>query len=176
MTEQAASSRLIVVGRVLAPYGVKGWVKIEPYTESADSLREFASQWHVGRDEEIANWQPVKVAESALHSGNVVARFSGCEDRDAALKYRGLTLAVPRSVLPETQDNEFYQADLIGLVVVNEQQAQLGSVSGLFSNGGHDVLRVRHENGERLLPFVPTVVKEVDTGAGLIRVDWQLDW
>src|SRR4051812_39163627 len=99
MTGQAAQ-RLIVVGRVLAPYGVKGWVKIEPYTESPESLQSFTDQWHLGRGEgggEAGNrWKRVAVAESALHSGNIVARFQGCEDRDAALGYRGMQVAVPR--------------------------------------------------------------------------------
>ena len=179
MTGQQAA-RLIVVGRVLAPYGVKGWVKIEPYTESPESLQDFADQWHLGREGADSSWKPVAVAESALHSGNIVARFQGCEDRDAALGFRGMQVAVPRAVLPDTQDGEFYQADLIGLAVVNEQEEQLGRVTELFSNGGHDVLRVRHQQGEkqveRLLPFVPGVVKGVDLESGLIRVDWGVDW
>ena len=167
--------RLLLVGRILAPYGVKGWVKIEPYTQSAESLRQFDG-WRVGKGDPDGGWRGVTVAESALHSGNIVARFEGCEDRDAALKFRGMGVAVSRSLLPETKENEFYQADLIGLAVVNEAETELGKVSGLFSNGGHDVLRVRHESGERLLPFVPTVVKSVDLGAGVIRVDWGSDW
>jgi 16S rRNA processing protein RimM len=167
--------RLILVGRILAPYGVKGWVKIEPYTESAESLRQFDG-WRVGKGDPEPAWLAVSVAESALHSGKVVARFEGCEDRDAALKFRGMGVAVPRSLLPRTHEGEFYQADLIGLAVMNETETDLGRVSGLFSNGGHDVLRVRHEGGERLVPFVPTVVKSVDLGAGVIRVDWGADW
>jgi 16S rRNA processing protein RimM len=118
----------------------------------------------------------VKVIDSASHSGNVVVRFEGSEDRDAALKFRGMGVAVPRSELPPTSGNEIYQADLIGLAVVNEQGEQLGKVSGVFSNGGHDVLRVRHEGGERLVPYVPSVVSNVDLGSGVLRVDWGLDW
>ena len=175
MGDEAASRRMILVGRVLAPYGVKGWVKVEPYTESPESLRAFDG-WRLGKGDPDESWQAVAVLESASHSGNVVARFAGCEDRDAALKYRGMGVAVPRAVLPATKDNEFYQVDLIGLIVVNEQQEQLGRIAGLFSNGGHDVLRVRHEGGERLLPVVPTVVLGVDLGSGVMRVDWQADW
>ena len=116
------------------------------------------------------------VVESASHSGNVVARFDGSEDRDDALKFRGMGVAVPRSELPPTRKNEFYQADLIGLSVVNEQAEQLGKVVEMFSNGGHNVLRVRHEGGERLIPYVPTVVMDVDLGSGVLRVDWGSDW
>lgn len=176
LTEAAVPSRLILVGRILAPYGVKGWVKIEPYTESPESLVEFRGQWRIGRNEPDQGWKPVIVTEFSLHSGKVLARFQGSEHREAALLLKGMGVAVPRSVLPVAPEGEFYQADLIGLSVLNEQGEQLGRVSGLFSNGGHDVLRVRHEGGERLLPFVPTVVKGVDLEADEIRVDWQSDW
>ncbi len=175
MTDKASTSRLLLVGRVLAPYGVKGWVKVEPFTESPESLRGFGA-WRVGKGDPDETWPAVNVVESASHSGNVVARFEGSEDRDAALRFRGMGVAVPRSELPPTRKNEIYQADLIGLHVVNEQGEQLGKVSGVFSNGGHDVLRVRHEGGERLVPYVPTVVSNVDLGSGMLRVDWGLDW
>jgi len=175
VTEKSIASRLLLVGRVLAPYGVKGWVKVEPYTESPESLRGFGA-WRVGKGDPDETWVAVKVVESASHSGNVVARFEGSEDRDDALKYRGMGVAVPRSELPPTGKNEFYQADLIGLVVVNEQGEQLGKVVEVFSNGGHNVLRVRYEGGERLLPYVPAVISDVDLGSGVLRVDWGSDW
>jgi len=176
LTEALAPSRLILVGRILAPYGVKGWVKIDPYTESPESLMAFRNQWCIGRDEPGDSWKPVSITECTLHSGKVLAHFKGSEHREAALLYKGMGVAVPRSVLPAAPEGEFYQADLVGLTVLNEADEQLGRVSGLFSNGGHDVLRVRHEGGERLLPFVPTVVMSVDLGAGEIRVDWHSDW
>jgi len=175
VTEKPIDSRLLLVGRVLAPYGVKGWVKVEPYTESPESLRGF-SAWRVGKGDPDEVWLAVKVVESASHSGNVVARFEGSEDRDDALKFRGMGVAVPRAELPPTGKNEFYQADLIGLSVVNEQGEQLGKVVEVFSNGGHNVLRVRFEGGERLLPYVPAVISDVDLGSGVLRVDWGSDW
>jgi len=175
VTDKASSSRLLLVGRVLAPYGVKGWVKVEPYTASPESLRGFGA-WRVGKGDPDETWLAVKVVESASHSGNVVARFEGSEDRDDALRYRGMGVAVSRSELPPTGKGEFYQADLIGLAVVNEQGEQLGKVVEVFFNGGHNVLRLRHEGGERLLPYVPTVISDVDFGAGVLRVDWGIDW
>ena len=175
MTDKVPSSRLLLVGRVLAPYGIKGWVKVEPFTESPESLRAFG-EWRVGKGEPDESWRTVKVLESASHSGNVVARFPGCEDRDAALAYRGMGIAVSRSKLPETGQDEFYQADLIGLRVENEKGEQLGEVSGVFSNGGHEVMRVVHEAGERLIPFVAAVVRSVDLGSAVVSVDWESDW
>ena len=166
---------MVLLGRVLAPYGVKGWVKVEPFTESPESLRSF-TEWQLGRGEPTGLWKTVSIAESAEHSGNVVARFDGCADRDAALEYRGMGVAVAKNKLPPAKPGEFYLADLVGLQVLNGQGEGLGRVAGIFSNGAHEVLRVDLEGSERLLPFVPTVVRGVDVNAGILRVDWQSDW
>ena len=100
----------------------------------------------------------------------------GCDSPEAAAAYRGLDVALPRESLPPTRENEFYQADLIGLEVRNMDDVPLGIVAGLFSNGAHDVMRLAGDEGERLLPFIEQVVREVDIGAGRIRVDWGKDW
>ncbi len=155
---------------------MKGWLKIEPYTESPEGLRNFAD-WYFGKGEPDESWKLIRVVESASHSGNVVARLEGCSDRDAALEYRGMRLAVPRSALPATKTDEYYQADLVDLTVMNMQGERLGKVAGLFSNGAHDVLRIaKADGGEQLMPLVQQFVREIDLGAGMLRVDWGLDW
>ena len=160
------------MGRILAPYGVKGWVKIEPYSTEPGSLNAYPAWW-VGRN---GDWQEFRVAESALHSGNLVARFEGCIERNAALALKGSEVAVQRELLPRIADNEFYWADLVGLRVVNEQNEELGKVAELFEHGAHPVMRLIEGKTERLLPFVPQVVKQVDMAGGCIRVVWGLDW
>ncbi len=166
---------MVLLGRVLAPYGVKGWVKVEPFTESPETLR-FFSEWRLGKGEPTGAWKAVKVAESAEHSGNIVARFDGCMDRDAALGYRGMGIAVAKNALPPVQPGEFYLADLVGLQVVNVQGEGLGKIASLFSNGAHEILRVELDGNERLIPFVPAIVQDVDVKAGVVRVEWQSDW
>jgi 16S rRNA processing protein RimM len=160
------------MGRVTAPYGVKGWVKVTPSTARPDALGRHA-KWWVGRND---GWSELEVAESKVHGAILVARLAGCADRDAAARLRGCEIAVPRSALAETGPEEYYWADLVGLDVVDEQGRSLGRVSGLFSNGAHDVMRVGEGKTERLVPFVAAVVRNVDLGGGRIVVDWGLDW
>lgn len=166
---------MVLLGRVLAPYGVKGWVKVEPFTESPETLRLF-SEWRLGKGDPSDAWKAVKIAESAEHSGNIVARFDGCTDRDAALEYRGMGIAVAKNALPPVKPGEFYLADLVGLAVVNAQGEGLGQIASSFSNGAHEILRVELDGKERLLPFVPAIVQNVDVQAGVVRVEWQSDW
>jgi len=79
--------------------------------------------------------------------------------------------------LPETDKDEFYWADLIGLEVINTAGERLGKVAGLIETGANDVLRVvGDDEAERLLPFVSAVVLAVEKEAGVIRVEWGSDW
>ena len=83
--------------------------------------------------------------------------------------------STPRNALPEPAENEYYWSDLIGLSVFNAEQQAFGKVSELLETGANDVLVVQGER-ERLIPFVPQVIQEVDLAAGMIRVDWGLDY
>ena len=164
---------LIVMGRIVAPYGLKGWVRIEPYSAEPDSLRAYPSWW-VGRN---GAWREMKVAESVLqHGASLVARLDGCVERDAALALKGSEVALEREALPQNAKDEFYWADLVGLKVVNAKDEQLGVLAELFENGAHPVMRIVDGETERLLPFIEQVVRQVDMAEGRIRVEWELDW
>lgn len=161
---------MIVMGRLGAPFGVRGWIKVQSYTETPDGLMEY-SVWWVGRE---GDWREIEVAEAAVHGKGLVARFDRIADREQAAQLKGLQVAVPRSRLPQTEE-EIYWADLIGLKVVNLQGVGLGVVQGLIATGANDVLEVRGGR-ERLIPFIGQVITDVDLQAGVIRVDWDADF
>jgi 16S rRNA processing protein RimM len=160
------------MGRVLGAYGVRGWVRVEPFTEQPDGLGRYPSWWLKVGDE----WREMTVAEFERHGRQLVARLGACATRDEAARYRGCEVGVPREALPELKDGEVYQADLIGMKVVNRSGAELGLLEGMLDNGAHQVMRVRHEGGERLVPFLGHVVERVDLEARVVRVDWEVDW
>ncbi|MBE0612624.1 MAG: ribosome maturation factor RimM [Burkholderiales bacterium] len=161
------------MGRIVAPYGLKGWVRIDPYSADPGSLSTYPSWW-VGRN---GDWREMKVAQSALqHGSSLVARLEGCSERNAALALKGSDVAVERESLPQNENDEFYWADLVGLKVVNLKGEELGVLAGLFENGAHAVMRVVDGEAERLLPFVDQVVQQVELAEGRIRVEWELDW
>ncbi len=159
------------MGHVGVPFGVRGWVKVHAYTEHSDSLLDYPVWW-LGRN---GQWRECEVLGCDVHPKALIAHLAGCNDRDAAAALRGSEIAVPRESLPQADENEYYWADLIGLKVVNAAEQVLGSVSGLLETGANDVLVVQGER-ERLIPFVAQVVLEVDLAAGLVRVDWGLDY
>ena len=160
------------MGRIIAPFGVKGWVKVQPLTAAARNLLAYP-RWWVGRG---ADWQEYEVAEAGVHSTKaVIARLAGCEERDAAARFRGNDIAVPRSQLPPVQPGEHYWADLLGLRVVNGESRELGSIVRILQTGANDVLVVQGER-ERLIPFIGDVILEVDQGGGVMRVNWSADY
>ena len=159
------------MGRITVPFGVKGWVKIHPFTETPGSLLDYA-KWWIGND---TDWREVEVEKAEVHGPSVAAKLAGCEDRDAAALYRGQQIAIPRDAFPAAAENEFYWADLIGLRVVNEQGEDFGKVTEVFKTGANDVLVVESDR-ERLIPFLESVIRQVDLQGGVIRVDWGLDY
>jgi 16S rRNA processing protein RimM len=159
------------MGRIAAPFGVKGWVKVQPLTAQARSLLDYRVWWV----EHGGEWHRREVAAARVQANSVVAQLSGCEDREAAAAFRGRSIAVPRSDLPRTQAGEHYWADLIGLAVVNGKTQGLGRITAILQTGANDVLVVEGER-ERLIPFIADVIREVDVTAGTVRVEWDWDY
>lgn len=164
---------MVVMGRVVAAQGLLGWVKVQAFTEHLDALIDYDT-WQLGNDKNP--WRAFKVLECKPHTKVLVARLEGIADRTAAEKCKGMLIAVPRSSLPKAAEDEYYWSDLIGLAVVNLQGEQLGLVDNLLDMGANDVLCVRNENGEVLIPFLAHVVQQVSLEEKLIRVDWQADY
>ena len=166
---------MVVMGRVVAPYGVEGWVKVQPFTASRAALLGHRCWWLAAQsDREI--WKEFAVLAARVHGDGLVAQLAGLSDREAARCWRGASLGVPREALPEPSENEIYLADLLGLKVINRAGETLGEVSGFLETGAHAVLRVACEAGERLIPLVPAYVDAIEPASGVIQVDWHKDY
>lgn len=159
------------MGRIAAPFGIRGWVKIQPFTEEVDGLADFPVWW-LGDGK---SWREQAVEQCAVHGDVLVAKLQGVEDRDTAAALKNRQIAISREAFPKTVEDEYYWADLIGLAVVNLQGESLGKVDGLLETGSHDVLVVKGES-ERLIPFIGQYVIEVDIPGGQLKVDWGLDY
>ena len=165
------------MGRVAAPYGIKGWVKALPLTQDAETLLEFKDWWLCKRD---GVWQRHTLIEGRRHGATLLACLSGMQDREAAALWSGANIGVARSALQAPAPGEIYWADLVGLAVVNREGVVLGTVEAVTEFGAHPVLRVSDRTSEpareRLIPFVVAYVDSVDRDEGRITVDWQPDF
>jgi 16S rRNA processing protein RimM len=170
---------MVVMGHIVGPYGLSGWIKIFPYTEYVDGLADYPTWWLGSGNGE---WRNVKVNASGVHGNRLTALIEPCADRNAATELKGLQIAIPRSQLPilsNSGKDGYYWSDLIGLEVVNQQGEALGKVTGLLETGANDVLQVqglKEPERERLIPFISQVIVKVDFEACRITVDWGVDY
>lgn len=187
----------VEVGRIAGAWGVKGWIRVEPYASDPQAL--FSSKrWFLRPPEPLpagpARVWPglLRVTHARSQGESVVAAVQDVADRDAAQALRGARVFVSRASFPTAAPGEFYWVDLIGLAVRNRDGQALGRVAGLIETGAHDVLRVQADSApagsgepaaagaaagpERLIPFVQAYVDEVDLARGCIVVDWGLDY
>jgi 16S rRNA processing protein RimM len=161
------------MGRVVAPYGVLGWLKIHPDTEALDSLVDYETWW-IGKDD---NWREVKVESAKVHNDVLVVKLQSIDDRDAAFACKGKQVAVPRALLPKLEGDEYYWSDLIGLDVKNLQNVEFGKITDVFATGANDVIVAKSDGGqERLIPYIAQVILDVDIEAKTILVDWDEDF
>ncbi|HKQ25342.1 MAG TPA: ribosome maturation factor RimM [Burkholderiales bacterium] len=159
------------MGRVSAPHGIKGWVKVQPFTEEMNGLLGYP-EWWLARDGE---WRQHRIVESAVHGTLVLARVEGCTDREAAAALKGVEVGIPRRLLPANREGEYYWTDLLGMEVLNRRGERLGRVAKVLETGANDVLVLEGEK-ELLIPFVDSVILKVEVARGRLSVDWELDY
>ena len=166
---------IVVMGRIAAPYGVKGWLKVLPSTAEHEALLGYPQWWLRRRGGDA--WQKMQLAQGRTHGNTLIVQVAGLDSREAAASYSGGEIGVPRTELPQAEADELYVADLVGLAACNREGETLGRVVEVQDFGAHPVLRIRDDAGvERLVPFVEAYVVEVDVPGGRLVVDWQRDY
>ena len=163
---------MVVMARIAAPFGIKGWIKLQTFTEYADSLDEFDT-WFISTPK---GWEEVEVEDYAVNVKSVVAKLQGCNDRTAAEKLHKREIAVPRDWLEAAEEGEYYWIDLIGAAVVNEAGESLGTIETLMETGANDVLVVKSDATEILIPFVDEYLLNVDRDKKIVTVRWEKEW
>ena len=163
---------VLVMGRLAAPYGVKGWLRVTSYTELPGNLLDY-SPWYLRRQDK---WQATTIVSARAHGKGLVVQLKGCDDRDAAAMLTGTEIGVYRSQLPAAEADEFYWSDLVGMQVIAQDDRVLGKLDHLFETGANDVMVVKGEQ-QYLVPYIEgQVVQSVDLEARIIRVDWDPDF
>ena len=167
------TAELVELGSLRGSYGVRGWVRVVPHQDGAVLLA--ARGWWLKQADALVALKLEGVKQHGA-GGQLVAKWAGCETKEAADALRGCTVAVARSEFPPLPEGEYYWVDLIGAAVLNRGGDPLGRVTGLRDNGAHDLIEVSGKDGEFLIPLVPAYVDSVDVSAKQITVDWSADW
>ena len=168
-------SEFLSVGRITSAHGIKGWVKFDSYTSPVTNICSYKPLYWRPIGSKVA-WQTVKLAECRQHGRSIVARVTGCNDRNAAELLRGNELAVKKTQLPPPEEGEYYWIDIIGLQVETVDAVELGTVDEIMETGSNEVLVVNGDR-KRLIPFIEgEVVQRVSIAEGLMIVDWDPDF
>jgi len=185
---------LVEVGHVTEAYGIRGGLKIQPYSAQSEALLGTRTWW-ARKGKELRR---VEVLNAKRHGASVAAVWSGVADRDQAMAWKGWTILVPRSQFPALAEGEFYWVDLIGCQLIGKgeggEDRLLGSVSQVSDNGAHAILHValvvpvapgeptqprldgRGRQRETLVPFVEAYIRSVDLDARRIDTEWPEDF
>lgn len=176
---------LVVVGRVGGAYGLKGWIRVEPFSDDpSQSALLHAREWFLrtrtspsqpasAAQAAAVAARPVRVTGCRISAGGLRAGIEGLDSPEQADALRGAEVLLPRSAFPRTEDDEYYWVDLIGCRVFSVDDEPLGTVTALDDHGAHPILRLQDEDGRiRLIPFVEALIPQVDVQARRIVADW----
>ena len=159
----------ILLGVIGRPHGVRGLVHVTSYTAEPDDLTAYGTLSDAKGRVFSMTWRVAGVAEiSEIVAGQVVK----VTDREAAARLTNTRLFVARELLPSAGEDEFYLADLIGIVAVDGAGAAVGRVAAVHDYGAGTSLEIERADGDNLLiPFTRAAVPEVDVAAGRLVVN-----
>lgn len=165
----------IILGKVGAVYGIKGWLKIHSFTDELEAILDYFP-WSLKLGNKT---QTVEVTDWRKHNKGLIVKVGNIDDRDEAQALVGSEILTSESSLPDLPEGEFYWRDLIGMNVVTNKGYDLGIVTDMMETGANDVLVVKanlndgFSKKERLIPYLlEQVIESVSSENKQICVDW----
>ena len=159
---------VVIMGKIVGPHGIKGWLKVPPFTEEIGTLSEYP-QWLVSEDEK--HWASYKVEKTIIKDKTLLVKLSGIDDRNGSESVNKNMIGILKEELPKLDSDTYYWSDLIGLDVQNEAGYYFGTIKTMMETGSNDVMVIKGEK-EFLIPYLPDVVIKVDLEAKKVLVEW----
>ena len=147
------------VGQIVNTFGIKGFLKVKPFTDEITRFEELKTVYICKKDE----MKQVEIEEVKYHKEMVLLKVKGIEDKTQAEMVKGLFLKIDRKDAKKLPKDTYFIADLIGLEVYTDEGELLGKVEDIFNAGASDIYVVKNELGKQiLLPSIKEVLKEID--------------
>jgi len=153
----------IIIGKILAPWGIRGKLKVEVMT---DFPERFAPDSEV-----YINQQPMTIDSTEWHKGKAIIKLNRIDSIKDAQKLRGQPIEIPYGQLRPLPQGQYYHFQLIGLEVRTTQGELLGSISEILTAEGNDNYVVHGAKGEILIPAIEDVVKSIDLNQGYMVIE-----
>lgn len=166
-----AQHSYITIAKIGAPFGVRGWLKVQAFTEHVESAVEYQPWLIEGTD---GLFTPLPVEKVECSNGRLLVKIVNIDTPEEARSYTGKLLSMPREKLPVLKQDEYYWSDLEGLAVINHHGETLGTVSYVLETGANDVLVLQGKKSIAV-PYLPgRVVKKVSLDQREIHVEWDV--
>ena len=148
----------IIVGKIVAPHGVRGDVRIVPLTDNPERFYDL-------KEVNLDNGSVLTIQSVKMHNQFVLIKFKGYDDRTAIEALRGQMLSIPRELAVPLGEDEYYTADIIGLEVYLENGDYIGKIVNIIETGSNDVYVAQKGKEQTLIPALKRVVKLIDLKA-----------
>ena len=153
----------IKVGKIVSAVGIKGEVKVYPYTDDPQRFEEL--------DCVYAGDEKLQIEKVRYQKNVVIVKFSGSDDRNRAEALKDRFLTIDRENLRELDEDEYFIFDLIGLAAVDQEGRRLGTVSDVIQNTAQDLYEITADGGAKyLIPAVREFVTEIDLNHGIMKI------
>lgn len=171
---KSQKTELLIVGKLGSSYGVKGWLRINSFTQNKEDIFNYKN-WFIQKNGQFIE---TKVTDWKKQGDSLLAKLENLNSLEEAKLYVNCQIYIKTSDLPELED-EYYWIDLIGCTVYNKDNYKLGKVKQILETGSNDVLVLKapiddkYDLKERLIPFIPDqFILNVDVNKKEIFVDW----
>lgn len=147
------------VGQIVNTFGVKGIVKVNPFTDDITRFEDLKKLFICKKDQ----MQEIEIEEVKYHKNMVLLKLKGIDDINKAERLKGLYLKIHRKDAIPLPEGTYFIADLIGLKVYADDGKLLGKVDDIYNNGSTDIYVIKDELGKQiLLPGIEEVLKEIN--------------
>lgn len=161
----------LVIGKIGSVYGIKGWIKITPFTESIEKILDY-NPWYLSNGD---RWEKIELEAGRQYGKGVIVKIPGSDTPETSKKLTGKMIAIRRDQLPSLPKEEYYWRDLEGLTVIDQHEKKIGVVIYLMETGSNDVLVVKSDDKEYAIPYLlKETVRKIDLVKREIHVDWDL--
>jgi 16S rRNA processing protein RimM len=153
----------IAIGKILAPWGIKGKLKVGVITDSPHRFAPY-SKIYIKR-------QPMIIDDTEWHKGKAIIKLNTIDTIDEAQGVKGQPVEIHRSQLTPLPEGEYYHFQLIGLEVWTTQGELLGNITEILSAASNDNYVISNAKGEILIPAIEDVVKSIDLDKGRLIIE-----
>jgi 16S rRNA processing protein RimM len=163
MGKEPVPPEFLIVAHILAPWGIKGEIKVEVVTD-------FPERFTPGRKVYL-NGSPLEIESCRQHKHHLLLKLATINSIEAAEKLKGHDLTVPSSELQALPEGQYYTFQLIGLKVVTTKGKLIGRLTDILTTVSNDVYVVKGKRGEILIPAIEDVVKSINLEKGKIVIE-----